>query len=103
VLLSSSASRVAAVGFCLTALAGCVVVPIPLGTTQTASPAVKTAASAGAPVAAGQAACARDEVRVASGDCRKRSLYQGGGGSSSGGASSGGSSGGTDSDPSWGG
>ena len=100
--LSSSASRAAAVGFCLTALAACVVVPIPLGTTQTASPAVKTAAPAAAtPVAAGQAACARDEVRVASGDCRKRSLYQGGGGSS-GGASSGGSSGG-DSDSSWGG
>jgi hypothetical protein len=90
-------------GACALALLTACVVPVPLGTTYTTGqPVPVTAGTAQQPGGAPTArACAPNEIRVASGECRARALYAGGsggggssGGSSSGGASSGGSGGG---------
>jgi hypothetical protein len=59
-----------------------------------AAPATTTTAEQIAPAVTAPVACAPDEIRVASGECRPRSLYAGGGGGGSGGGGGGSSGGG---------
>ena len=96
--LSDTLLRLSA-GGCLALLAACVVIPVPVGTTSQrtvapAQPAPQQTVVRQAPssttttTTTSQAACARDEIRVASGKCRKRDLYSGGNGGGGGGGGS---------------
>jgi hypothetical protein len=106
--LLCSLIRASAGAGALALLSGCVVAPIPVGTTyataplQTPAPATTATARQPAPATTATArqpapakpapaACARDEIRVSSGECRPRNLYAGGnGGGGGGGGDSGG-------------
>ena len=96
--LVRSTSAVCVAALCLVSLASCVVVP--LGTTTYTMPAAQPAAPAPqtkvVPKASTQVrtatpttpvveACSLDEIRTASGECRKRPGGGGGGGGSGGG------------------
>jgi hypothetical protein len=99
--LVRSTSAVCAAALCLVSLASCVVVP--LGTTTYTVPAAQPAAPASqtkvVPKASTQVrtttqppvqTCALDEVRTASGECRKRPSGGGAGSGGGGGGSPGG-------------
>lgn len=99
---ANSALRLSIAACSLALLASCVV----YSTKPPATPVALAPAPApqqARPTTSAPAACARDEVRVASGECRARNLYAGGnsggggnsrGGSSNSGGGSGGNSGG---------
>jgi hypothetical protein len=102
--LSDTVLRLSA-GGCLGLLVACVVVPVPVGTTsqRTVAPAQPTSQQTlvrQAPVTStAQTVCAPDEIRVASGGCRKRDLYRSG--DDSGGSGGGGGGGGSDNGGGW--
>ncbi len=86
-----SIAGVCAAGPVLFLLASCVVVPVPAPATSTVVRAQPAPQATAAAAQAAPRACAADEIRTASGECRNRDLYEGG---SSGGGSGGGGSGG---------
>ena len=91
-----SIAGVCAAGLVLSLLTSCVVVPVPAPATSTVVRAQPAPQATAAAAQAAPRACAADEIRTASGECRNRDLYEGGssGGGSGGGGSGGGSSGG---------